>query len=406
VRGVFWVLFWNVGLIFLLYLYGVCSALTSSRSGRPAGFWFVMLLMSAVSPYAPIFYEIFQPSMPGQVKVQLFGSAVWAEPWHLYLVLAAALSLGHFLLLLRRARTPEYSGTTRRERRLARKGAHARPVRRSVFTRALISWGDAGAPFLRNPVFLKEIRSEFFSRVWFRRACFWLPLLVFAAIGVVPMRPPESATIIACTAFTLVALIVPAVAASSFPREIEHGNLDFLRGTSLTLREVLTGKFLASLYSCWGIIAAACWVVPAVIMLSSTGRNNWWGWSESDKLELGPSIVCMGLISLAAGLVFVAAAAMLASTLAKRTLSALLLAYSLLFGVFLGWPILASLMLSRSDAVMIATNPYVAIVQATSLSSDTSHDPLHAFFIVHGIAILILWKLSHIFLEAKHARDV
>src|SRR5262249_28648006 len=154
-------------------------------------------------------------SMPGQVKAQLFGWADWAEPWHIYLAFAAALSLGHFLLLLRRARTPEYFVPTWRERRLARKGAHARPVRRSAFARALISWGDADAPLIRNPVFLKEIRSEFFSKVWFRRASFWLPLLVFAAIGIIDTSPPERATIIACTAFTLVALFVPAVAASS-----------------------------------------------------------------------------------------------------------------------------------------------------------------------------------------------
>ena len=76
-------------------------------------------------------------------------------------------------------------------------------------------------------------------------------------------------TVVSMTTLALLLLLVPGVAASSFPREIEQGNLDFLRGTLIPLKKVYSGKFLASIYSCSGIPLAAVTVLGAAVPTGS-----------------------------------------------------------------------------------------------------------------------------------------
>ena len=83
----------------------------------------------------------------------------------------------NLLLLLWKARSP-YTLAAARLGWRRRRQRRAKPLRRTWFTRLLIRAGESGVPALRNPLFQKELRSEFFSRVRYRWPAFWLPFLI------------------------------------------------------------------------------------------------------------------------------------------------------------------------------------------------------------------------------------
>jgi hypothetical protein len=396
VRGVVSVLFWNIGLSFVLYLgFVLWASLQTSSVGNPSYVSVAATALYSLSPYAAVGSEVL-PMAGG------FRPFLAMAPWILYVGFAGLLSLASFLLLLKRARTPDQLVPTRRERRLARRGAAPRPVRRSAFTKALISSSDSGFPLIANPVFAKELRSEFFSRLAFRRWCFWVPLILFAGMACLRVGSTERVAIIACTTLTLLAILVPAVAASGFPREVEQGNLDFLRGTKLTLREILTGKLFSALFSYSGIFAAAWWVCGAVRMVSRVTEP-----SRRDSSSV-PWIASWETLILAVTLLFVAAVSTFASTLAKKTLNALVIAYGLVLCVFLVWPILV-VMTNHGDRgignILSVTSPYGALMKALNYSSNEAPTAAGMFVLVFGTASFILWLLSAVALEARHARD-
>ena len=403
VRGVVWTIFWNGGLTLLIYL-GIGVAAALSRWNQPPPYFF---LVSACSPFSVIPAGLFSTSYPGAAQMQqFFGPLGFTE---LFLGYAAIVSALHLAYLLWKVRTPELAPSRRVERRKLRaqavSGGRPRGIRRSWFTRELLRLGDVGSPFIGNPVFLKEVRSEFFGRPWFRRTLFFAPIVLCLAISLIVRKKGSrdidvAPTIIGIVMVSLVltSFLAPAVSASAIPREIEQGNLDFLRGTLLPLREVLFGKLLGSLYATGGLVAGTAAAVFSLALFGLTGGEGI-GWTTAGAVGV-----------LGVTWVFTTSLATLASALSRKTMGALAIAYGATGLVFIGWPILVSLA-NTADVVpiLVATSPFVALMQGLERTflrrSSELLGWLTGFFCVYGATSVILALAAAAVLERRRARD-
>jgi hypothetical protein len=317
--------------------------------------------------------------------------------------------------LLRGVRTPEVPAA----RIVQKLGAAFSPgirrhrkVRRSWTARLLIYLGENGALLLRSPVFLKEIRSEFFSRTPFRATLYWVPLLVFLGLGLIISEASADfhSWIVAVSMVTLglLLLLTPGVTSSSFTREIEQGNLDFLRGTLIPMKKVYSGKFLASLYSTSGVPLAAATVLGVGLVLVQLDPRP----RAGDDM---PEILLYGLMTavvIAVALLFTTALASLASVLFTRTLPALLVAYAAVAVVNIFPPIFLEMHLTgREEEFWIgATNPFACVVHLQvpflrSYRPGSAWEVLGLFLGIHVTATAALWFVSRWLVERLRARE-
>jgi ABC-type transport system involved in multi-copper enzyme maturation permease subunit len=246
---------------------------------------------------------------------------------------------------------------------------------RTWLMKAILEGGLSSAPLSENSVFLKEMRTEIFGRVAFRRLVFWgsLCLFIFLILSLPNQGTEAHVSTVSGTAVFFMALLLPGVAATSFTREIEPGNLDFLRGTLLSWREILRGKFLANLVSCAGILAAALW---GALMALVAGE----AW-----LFLGSAgYLCMTYLLLTAVVTFL-------SAVSKRTTTALILSYVAVVGVLLLPPLVFATVSSKVWIYLGVELPELAFV---------------GFIALHGAAAYALLRLSEWYLEKFRARDV
>jgi ABC-type transport system involved in multi-copper enzyme maturation permease subunit len=207
-------------------------------------------------------------------------------------------------------------------------------VPRSILTSVFIDWGGAGAPLFRNPVFLKEVRCEFHGGARFRRRVFWgLLLIFFVLFSAFPGVRRSSIAVSFMIAVALGIVIVTAVAGASMSSELERGNIDFLRSTLLTPGAIVTGKLLASLSSCVGVLFALAWAM--FFRSLGSARTT----PESAATTLAQLLLSSSILLVT--LVFAGSAATLASLVAGRSLSAVVLAYAVVLGILVlvpaGW---------------------------------------------------------------------
>lgn len=405
VRGIIWVVLYNGGLMLLLLL----GILIVSLGGQPFfGAEELVYMLFCMSPYGAIPLEVEQTAL-------LRGWPGLAAPWLLFVMYALLISSKQLWTLLRGVRTPDVPAS----RIVQKLGAAFSPgirrhrkVRRSWTARLLIHLGENGALLLRSPVFLKEIRSEFFSRTPFRATLYWVPLLVFAGLGMIFSEASQDfetwITTVSIVTLGLLLLLTPGVASSSFTREIEQGNLDFLRGTLIPMKKVYSGKLLASLYSTSGVPLAAATVLGVGLVLAQLDPRPRFG----DDI---PEILFYGLVAavvIAVALVFTTTLASLASLLFTRTLPALLAAYAAVAAINIIPPIFLEAQLTGRDEKlwMGATNPFacVAYLQAPFLRSyglDGLWELLGMFLEIHLTATAALWWISRWLAERLRARE-
>lgn len=408
VSGYVWVFFWNGGLALLAAL--LWAILTPRRSGGLlGGVPFVpdvlYFLKDLTSPYVPLITTLFEQARPFR-PFNLFP----IEPWACYVAFAGCVALVHFLLLLRKARTPEPPAAPWRERRKARNAAVSGPIRRSFFTRFLLRAGERGAPFVSNAIFQKEVRSEFFGRRLYRHVVFWLSFFVFAGISYLCFAEREPVGVVAAgvtmAALTLVLLLVPAVAASSFPREAEQGNLDFLRSTHLTWPEIRRGKLRSALWSGWGIVAALAWVLLGVAILTAFSRFPTEPYNRGSLMDRPWLIyVILDGAVLVVALHFAASLATTISALTRRTLGALLATYGLLLAWLVGLPFVVAAASHGGRAAVTflgVVHPYFAV--GVTVDQDVSGSTI-VFLIIFTVASLFLGLWADAALEDRYARE-
>jgi len=362
VRGYIWVLFWNA--------WPVVATMLRSDSRLPAATtlsgW-LACAATAASPFAAVLSEMFG-SWPWGTRLDPSGAL--SQPWKLCLGSTGLFSLFYAWRLLRAVSLRHAPARAIAPAR-APGGGTAEPgaIRRPALTTWLLKSGSTILPFLhpilRNPVFGKEILSEFYGRLGYRRGLFWGSLGAFAVLSfaLAILSPfsgskPNAVLSIGIVSVTLCLILVPAVAATSFAREVEQGNLDFLRGTRLTFAQVFYGKLWGSVYSAWGVISAAFWVLLGLGLLELASRGRGW------LLWQG----CVVTLVVTATHLFTAALAVTASTLLRRSLGALVLSYAILLGILAAWPVAYHLLRGeygrKRDLLLRLTHPYVAMFRA------------------------------------------
>lgn len=285
-----------------------------------------------------------------------------------------------------------------------RKGSGSAPLQKAprqkrAFLTRLFCWlGEHGVLCFRNPMFLKEIRSEVFGRRWFRRLLFLVPCLIFvtiAALEVPGFRPTAKISMINTVALTLTLLLVPAIAASSFAREIKQGNMDFLRGTLLRPSEMLAGKFLASLYSCSGILlAAACANAVLVTCGTHLQRNH----PAHVVFAFSFCILCINLL-------FTTALSTFASVLTKRSVVGIVATYITLLSLYGGFPVALELARTWDEELLTATNPYIAIWFDESRLQASALSYAQVFLLLAAGGTICLWGAAGWVLKVRGARD-
>jgi ABC-type transport system involved in multi-copper enzyme maturation permease subunit len=372
VRGVLWVAFWNGGLQVILSL-AIAIAVELFRIPiNPGNLWGGGLML-ALSPFSGIACEIF-----GQVGPGPGGSL--GEIWLMDVFYLAVVSACQLVYLLRKVRTPEPALSRRAERRLLHRLGRTRSApRRALVAKALIGLGERGVAPLANPVFLKEVRSEFFSRPWYRRLMFFGALALFSGIAYLNRSSGEGCQAASTYSLVLILLVCPAIAAGAIPREIEQGNLDFLRGTLLSLGEILWGKFLASLYGSAGLMAATLWT----FLIFTDGSRAW----------LSGSVVLVTML-------FVNSLGSLASAISKRSLGALAISYLSVLAIFVLWPICLLILGQAEEQPLVLTCPFMALWNQRDGSSGGL-----GFCFLFGMASVILLVVSMAILENVRARD-
>jgi ABC-type transport system involved in multi-copper enzyme maturation permease subunit len=367
------VVFWNGGFCFLLLL-GI-SLLRSygSTSLDSAGRYAAV----ALSPHAAVAIEVF--GWPDFFGAQ---TAAPARPWAVHVAAAAILSSCYLIRLLLCAGTPGIAASPRLL------GPTRRPSRRPFLTALILAMERVGGPF-GNPVFRKDIRSEFFGRIGYRRFVFWglCALSGVVILGVEGFDEVEKeVTTIGTLGILLTALLAPAVAASAFPREIERENLDLLRGTLMSPWEVLRGKFLAAIYATSGVVAATGWGIGIA--------------AASDRAFLARGVVAFAVV--AASWVFVTAVATCASVLTKRTLAALVGSYVVLAAWFLAIPLVSGGLGASLTDLSVAAQPFSALRAACAGGPGT---PLLSYFLFYAALTLAIWHISRLEVEILRSRD-
>jgi ABC-type transport system involved in multi-copper enzyme maturation permease subunit len=382
VRGVVWVVFWQFG---LMMLYALALWLLFQGRTPLAGMLWVAY---SLSPFPSLVALV--GAGPGVPLGEMLGG---------YFTYAALLSGLHFAYLLYRAAKPDFERSPAGQRRRMRRGAGARTagVRRSLFTRWLLKRE------LGNPVFEKEVRAEFFGRLWFRRLVFWV---AFAVLFLVTCIENQVEVVLAPPLFIATAailLLAPAIVSTSIPREIEQGNLDLLRGTLVPMERIARGKALAGLYSLLGVVGAA--MVVLVVRLPVVPYD-----SKRDA-DLGVLGLAIAAVVLPLTLCFASGLGLLFGAISKRSVGAMVGAYAALAVIIALLPAILGGVFSVNyslpdDFVAVGLNPFAVIGNAIfDFRGEGVASALAVFSAAYGGGGVLLCLLGEAAFKRLRERD-
>ncbi len=413
VGGIVWMLLWYLafpilmGLVWMLISHILREIGYIDRSFMRTSQEYVWMTMASLSPFFVL----------GAVVNPLggIGGGLPFDPLILFTYFWLALTLLHFIYLGRKVRKPDLpTGEGRRLFFFKRAPINrvVRKVKRSIATKLFIHLGESGAFLFSNPVFQKEIKSEFFGKIWYRRLNFWI-LFIINCILLIFINlefPGYEAKLGFPIYILLIALtaMLPSSCASSFPREIERGNLDLLRGTRLSLSQVLDGKALAGYYAVMGPFFAtvAAWLVMGVFIF------------DSEKFARALIHIPMLMVFMFVAASFFIALSCLASAIFKKSLGAILGTYVTILALYLFLPIILGIMgfyrgsTEGTKILLAATNPYFALGNVIegldrrrSYGSDDSVEMYVAFLFGHGLAAILLYVIARNAIRSRLERD-
>ena len=174
----------------------------------------------------------------------------------------------------------------------------------------------------RNPMMVREMRWGLMNKSGTSVRVFYCAFILYFFVGAMAWMSRSNDAMRDWILFQIyvTVLLAPALMSNALTKEMELGNLDMLRMTLLRPRDIILGKLAAGAMALFPVLAAAlisC--IPVMIMGVRPGRVMAMGY--------GTLFVC-ALISLSIGL--------LASLMAKRTTTALVISYVLGVAAFGG----------------------------------------------------------------------
>ncbi len=339
------VFLWHFGLFFLLLF--TVSLLSQGIVFRRGGSWLVDFGAIAVGTSVPMTQlELLAPGLlRGNDVDPVWVSIAWCT-------LIAAVHLAYLLVAVRRADLPVSKRRERRERRARRRAVRdgwasgQRPKGRPAWlTRLAIEWGRRGRFPCANPVFLREIGFELIGRRAYRAGFFWMPLAIGVCVGLaVNLRWDDLSVSLILTAHVIAGLLVVGSAASGIARESDQGQLDLLRGTSLTPGAIVRGKVLAAVYGGLGPVLAVLLILSVVFFIGYQGPGGYLRLAADSSRALtrvvkGLELFAFGAVGLVVHMFLLASLGTFASCVAKRVLMALAIAYGLVLALYLGAPL-------------------------------------------------------------------
>lgn len=337
-RGLFWVLFWGGGLSLLLVMLGLIF-FDSWRRGPPGSAFACM----GISPVMALGFSV-MPTPAGAPLGLSFSS--------FYLIWAGVLGGTHLGYLLYRVRSVAFDDSRPRRRwwggrTRSSTDSTPRAPRRPLVVHLAIRLGEAGLPLVSNPVFLKEIRAEFFGRAWYQRLTLFGTLGLFVLITLIPEGASDNFIGMGIILLIAIGFLLPGILATSMTREVESGNLDLLRGTLTPLWKIYLGKTLGGLLGIFGLCLGGFLVMGGLLALGvlfptmyhpSWGQWNM-GFSSSKALGFLAESTVLMVIIFGLTLSFLVAASLAFASFCRRNLSALLGVYVTVLLVYLVIPV-------------------------------------------------------------------
>lgn len=261
----------------------------------------------------------------------------------------------------------------------------------------------------KNPMFVKELRWGVMNRNTVLIRIFYITFIVYLVVGIgtvfIDPRNPEMLAWL-MTQIVLTVVIAPALMATALTKEYELGNIDMLRMTLLTPRDIVLGKAGAGAASVApALLAAVVSGIPAVFIGL---RTHQWPLMVTGYTTL---FVCT-LVSLSLGL--------FSSLVTKRTTASLALSYILSLVVFLGFSMAVAYISWHaferrwnvwSDAVPTFFSPIVAFLYNTVPRGygHTHGSLLNSYWLgnvsVFTLFALVLIKITVIGFERYRMRD-
>ena len=214
----------------------------------------------------------------------------------------------------------------------------------------------------RNPMLVRELRWGLLNRGTRMVRVFYWSFVVYFFLGVIASTTGSAGTMLSWMLVqnAITVLMAPALMANALTKEYELRNLDMLRMTLLTPRQIILGKLFAGALSMSpALLAALISAVPVILL----GVRNW------DMIFAGYVTLFVGaLLSLSIGLA--------SSLMTKRTTAALAISYALTLIVFLGadlafergWFYFHQDLAAReidSEELQLALSPVMALIRNT-----------------------------------------
>ncbi|MBI4559701.1 MAG: ABC transporter permease [Candidatus Hydrogenedentes bacterium] len=209
----------------------------------------------------------------------------------------------------------------------------------------------------RNPMLVRELRWGVLTGQTNMIRTFYLTFFLLACVqtfvGIVATSNPrdylEAAVIAVEVMMLITAFVAPVAQANILPREYEAGNIDALRMTLLTPREIVLGKLGAGAVALMPILVVETLATVPMFVITT-------------RFGVGQSLVLTGYVSLLTTTALSLAASLFASSFTRKTSIALIASYGLLslicFGVFLGFALIGE---SRSARALMPQEDWAII---------------------------------------------
>ena len=185
----------------------------------------------------------------------------------------------------------------------------------------------------RNPMMVREIRWGLMNRGTTLVRVFYVAFLIYFLVGAassVDGRTHESMRNWFMVQIMLTIATAPGLIANSLTKEYELGNLDMLRMTLLSPREIILGKYTAGFASLSPILFAALFSAIPVMIL---------GMTDLEVMFVGyTTLLVCSILSISIGL--------FASLVTKQTTVSIMVSYMICFVMYFGLTLVLDRMVS------------------------------------------------------------